>query len=168
MYPDTPVPQEEAAGQNPPDGAIIDYYLSNDAKEVALEIHDSTGYTLRRYTNKDSFYTIPPVNIPPYWIRPQTLLSAEKGSHRFVWDLHYQPLNVPATYSISATYKNTAPEETSPWVLPGNYTVKLIIDGHAYTQKIKVRMDPRISISSEELEGIRNLSYICYDGRKNA
>ena len=166
LYPDTPVPQEEAAGQNPPDGAIIDYYLGSKAKDIVLEIQDNNGHIIRRYSNKDSLYKIPAVNIPLYWIRPQSILSAEKGSHRFTWDLHYQPLNVPATYSISATYKNTAPEETAPWVLPGAYTIQLIVDGKVYTKKITVRIDPRVNITAEDLEGIRNLAYTCYEGRK--
>src|SRR5437868_14269722 len=35
MYPDTPVPQEEPAGENPPDGAMIDYYLHRKAQSVS-------------------------------------------------------------------------------------------------------------------------------------
>ena len=166
MYPDTPLPQEEPAGQNPPDGAIINYYLDKKANELSLEILDENGTLIRKYTNRDTLYTIPDVNIPLYWIRPQEILSAGPGSHRFLWDMHYNPLNIPPSYPISATYRNTAPNETAPWVLPGRFIARLTVDGKAYNQSFEVKMDPRVLTSDEELEAIRNLAYICYDGRK--
>src|SRR6201991_344228 len=126
MGSDTPLPQEEPAGENPPDGAIIDYHLNQDANTpVTLDITDAAGRSVRHFSSSDTLYTIPDVNIPQYWIRPQQLLSAHAGPHRFVWDLHYQPLNVPASYPISAVYANTAPVATSPWVMPGTYMLKL-------------------------------------------
>jgi len=166
MYPDTPLPQEEPAGENPPDGAIINYYLQRKANEVSLELLDMNGTLVRKYTSKDTLYTLPDVNIPLYWIRPQEILSAEAGSHRFVWDLHYAPLNVPPSYPISAVYKNTAPNETSPWVLPGRYRAKLTVDGVSISQTFEVRMDPRVLTSDDDLGRIHNLAYTCYDGRK--
>ncbi len=166
MYPDTPVPQEEPAGQNPPDGAIINYYLNSDAANVLLEILDSKGNMIRRYSSSDTLYTIPRNNVPPYWIRPQQILSGKAGSHRFMWDMHYQPLNLPATYSISATYMNTAPEPTSPWVMPGTYTARLTVDGKTYNQSFIVKMDPRVKTSSKDLAAQHDLSIICYNYMK--
>src|ERR1700744_3130818 len=93
MNTDTPLPQEEPAGENPPDGAIIDYYLPADAAgPVTLDIMDAAGKAIRHYSSTDTLYATPDVNIPPYWIRPQQLLSAKAGAHRFLWDLHCQPL----------------------------------------------------------------------------
>lgn len=166
MYPDTPVPQEEPAGENPPDGAVIDYYLDKKASNIKLEIFDAKGSLIRSFTNRDTLYKVGDVNIPLYWIRPQQLLSAEQGSHRFVWDMHLNPLNVPPTYPISATYMNTAPNETSPWVLPGTYTVRLSVDGQTYAEKFDIKMDPRVKTSKKELEEIYQLGYLCYDARK--
>lgn len=166
MYPDTPVPQEEPAGQNPPDGAIVNYYLNSDAANVLLEILNSKGNMIRRYSSSDTLYTIPRNNVPPYWIRPQQILSGKAGSHRFMWDMHYQPLNLPATYSISATYMNTAPEPTSPWVMPGTYTARLTIDGKTYNQPFIVKMDPRVKTSSKDLAAQHDLSIICYNYMK--
>ncbi len=166
MYPDTPVPQEEPAGQNPPDGATINYYLNSDAANVLLEILDSKGNMIRRYSSSDTLYTIPRNNVPPYWIRPQQILSGKAGSHRFMWDMHYQPLNLPATYSISATYMNTAPEPTSPWVMPGTYTARLTVDGKTYNQPFIVKMDPRVKTSSKDLAAQHDLSMICYNYMK--
>jgi photosystem II stability/assembly factor-like uncharacterized protein len=166
MNTDTPLPQEEPAGQNPPDGAVINYYLKENAKEVLLTITDSKGKLIRNYSSHDTMYKIPPVNIPLYWIRPQQILSATAGSHRFLWDMHYTPLNLPSSYPIAAIYKNTAPNETSPWIMPGTYTVKLTIDGKVFTQSLVVKIDPRVKTSTADLQKQHDLSVQCYEGRK--
>ncbi len=163
---DTPLPPDEPAGQNPPDGAIIDYYISkNVSGEITLEIIDSKGNVIGHYSSNDTLYKIPPVNIPLFWIRPQQVLSAEAGDHRFIWNMHYAPLGLPPSYPISAIYKNTAPKPTSPWVMPGNYMIKLSIDGKVFSQPLVIRMDPRVKTSLTELQKQHDLSMICYEGR---
>ena len=163
---DTPIPQEEPYGENPPDGAIIDYYLKNNSTSITLDIKDASGKLIRSYSSADKPYSIPPNNVPPYWIRPQEKLSAEAGSHRFIWDLHYTPLNVPPSYPIAAIYQNTAPDPTSPWVMPGNYTLLLTVDGKAYTQPLTVKMDPRIKTSIIDLQKQHDVSLKAYLIRK--
>lgn len=180
MYPDTPVPPDEPAGQNPPDGAIINYFLNEEASDVKLEIYDTKlsitisdkqlpqyrtqiNKLVRTYSSKDTLYTIPPNNVPPYWIRPQQILSSAAGCHRFMWDMHYQPLNVPPSYPISATPVNTAPDPTSPWVLPGIYIAKLTVDGKEFFQAFRVKMDPRVKISAKDLQLQHDLSVTCYN-----
>jgi photosystem II stability/assembly factor-like uncharacterized protein len=165
LYTDTPVPQEEPAGQNPPDGAIINYFLRDPQQSVVLEITDSKGNLVRAFSSKDKPYEIPDVNIPEYWIRPQQILSGERGSHRFVWDLHYAPLDVPPSYPISAVYGNTAPSATSPWVMPGTYTIKLKVGDQVYTQPLTVKMDPRVKTSSVELQQQHDFSVRVYESR---
>ncbi|MCX6207165.1 MAG: glycoside hydrolase [Bacteroidetes bacterium] len=166
---DTPMPQEEPGGQNPPDGAVFNYYLGeNSASEVVLEIFDAAGKSVRKYSSNDKPYEIPDVNIPLYWIRPQTILSANAGSHRFVWDLHYTELNEPASYPMTAIYKNTAPVSTSPWVMPGNYTVKLTSGGKTISQQFTIKMDPRVKASTTDLQKQFSLSMICYEGKIKA
>lgn len=167
IYTDTPVPQEEAAGQNPPDGAIFDYFLKEKAQgEVTLEIFDAVGKSVRKFSSNDKPYKIPDVNIPLYWIRPQQILSAEAGSQRFVWDMHYKPLDEPASYPISATYMDTAPDPTSPWVLAGNYTAKMTVNGKIYTQTFTIKQDPRVKTSPEKMKQIHDLSMICYEAKQ--
>ncbi len=169
MNPDTPLPHDEPAGQNPPDGAVIDYYLrQNAASAITLDIADAAGKPLRHYSSADTLYDIPDVNIPPYWIRPQQSLSAQAGPHRLVWDLHDQPLNVPASYPISAVYGNTAPVATSPWVMPGVYTIKLTVNDKVYSQSMTVRMDPRVKTPLPDLQRQRELAVMAYKGRSNA
>ena len=163
MNPDTPLPPDEPAGENPPDGAIIEYYLKEKSnEEVTLDICNESGETIRHYSSKDTLYAIPEVNIPLYWVRPQRILSVEAGAHRFLWDMHYQPLNVPPAYSIGAIYENTAPEATSPWVMPGRYTAKLSVNGKVVTQSFEVLMDPRVKTSVKYLQLQHDLSYECY------
>ncbi len=166
MNTDTPLPPEEPSGQNPPDGAMIDYYLSDNANNVVLEVVDARGNKVAVYSNRDTFYKIPPVNIPLYWIRPQQILSAQKGAHRFVWDLHYQQLNVAPSYPIAAVYQNTAPNSTAPWVMPGNYTVKLTVDEKTFSQELAVKMDPRVKTSVKDLQAQHDFSHQAYSNRK--
>ncbi len=168
-WPDTPIPGDEPAGQNPPDGAVIDYYLNEAATgPVSLDILDAAGKTVRHYSSTDTLYTVGDVNIPAYWIRPQQILSAQAGPHRFIWDLHYQPLNVPVSYPISAVTGNTAPSPTSPWVLPGVYTVRLVTNGKTYTKPLTVRMDPRVTTSKADLQRQHDLALRAYRGWDSA
>ena len=163
-YTDTPVPQEEPAGENPPDGAIINYYLDEKATNtISLEIANSKGEVVRKYTSADTMYTVPAVNIPLYWIRPQQILSGEPGAHRFLWDMHYDPLNTPASYPIAAVYHNTAPGLTSPWVMPETYTIKLTVNTKSYTQPLTVKMDPRVKTTTKNLQLQHDLSVLCYN-----
>ena len=167
MYTDTPVPQEEAAGENPPDGAIIDYYINqNITGDISLEINDDKGNLVRKFSSSDKPYIKPQDNIPDYWIRPQEILSKTKGAHRFIWDLHYTPIDVPPTYPMGAVYQKTAPNTNSPWVMPGTYTVKLSANGQTLTQQLIVKMDPRVKTSVIDLQIQFDWSKKLYDLRK--
>jgi hypothetical protein len=102
--------------------------------------------------------------IPAYWVRPDEGLSGRPGIHRFLWDLHYQPVpGVKPSYPIAAVYQDTAPEPTSPWVMPGNYTVVLTANGTSYTQTLNVSMDPRVKTPGGDLEQQFKLSKELYD-----
>jgi photosystem II stability/assembly factor-like uncharacterized protein len=168
MNTDTPLPPEEPAGENPPDGAVIDYFLNNNADEVQLNIFNDKGTLIRSFSNKDSLYNIPDVNIPLYWIRPQQILSAKQGAHRFLWDMKYNPLNIPVEYPMTAVIHNTDPVATAPWVMPGNYTVKLTVNNKVYAQSFTVKMDPRVKTPMIQLQKQHDLSVICYEGRKKS
>jgi hypothetical protein len=76
--------------------------------------------------------------------RPQWL-SNSPGMHRFLWDMHYAPVpGIAPFYPIAAVPHNTAPTPTSPWAMPGEYTVALTAGGKRYTQPLTVKMDPRV------------------------
>src|SRR5262249_54303311 len=87
-----------------------------------------------------------------YWIRPPQVLSARAGLHRFVWDLHYAPPPAAApSYPISAVEHDTPQEPRGPWALPGTYTARLTVDGRTLSQPLRIKMDPRVKTSPEEL-----------------
>ena len=110
---DTPLPPDEPAGENPPDGAMIDYFLSKDASgPVTIEIKDGKGQLVRKYSSADKPVEANPkrLRMPSYWIRPPQSVSTKAGRHRFLWDMHYTPIEgVEPEFPISATYRNTAP-----------------------------------------------------------
>ncbi len=163
---DTPIPPDEAAGDNPPDGAMIDYYVGARASgPVTIEINDDAGNLVRRYSSADPMPTPDPtLAIPPYWVRPPQRLASEPGMHRFLWDLRYAPVpGVQPNYPIAAVYRNTAPAGTSPWAMPGNYTVVLTVNGKKYSQSMMVRMDPRLKTPTAELTKQFRLSKQLYD-----
>jgi photosystem II stability/assembly factor-like uncharacterized protein len=151
---DTPLPPDEPAGQNPPDGAIVHYFLKSAAKLVSLEILDAQGGVVRKYSSADSIE--PPVegrNIPDYWIRPQLLLAATPGLHRFVWDLHHErPAVAGFSYPIAAIYMNTPATPLGTMAAPGKYSVRLTVDGKAQTQPLVVKMDPRVKATAADLK----------------
>jgi photosystem II stability/assembly factor-like uncharacterized protein len=154
MNTDTPLPPDYTAAENPPDGAVIDYYLGSAiAGPVTLEIKDSTGKTVRRYSSADKADPFNPMlDIPQYWVRPPQTLSAAPGTHRFLWDMHYPPVaGIDQEYPISAVPHNTVPQPTSPWVLPGRYTVILTANGKSYSQPLMVKMDPRVKTQESGL-----------------
>ncbi|MFY9753583.1 MAG: hypothetical protein WAJ92_13140 [Candidatus Acidiferrales bacterium] len=168
---DTPLPPDEPAGQNPPDGAIFDYWLkSGVAGPVTLEILDANGKVLRRFASTDK----PEVTqedlekqlIPLYWIRPQQILSSGAGMHRFVWDLRLPP---PGTtqheYPISAVPHDTPRYPVGPAILPGKYEVRLTVAGLSGAQQsdsrttadvirsasFEIKMDPRVPARPSDL-----------------
>jgi photosystem II stability/assembly factor-like uncharacterized protein len=156
--PDTPIPPDEPAGENPPDGAILDYFLTQPASgPVTLEIVDAHGKLVRRFSSTDK----PEVTqaelekqlIPLYWIRMPKVLSASAGMHRWVWDLHYpSPASLQHQYPISAVPYDTPRTPQGPIALPGEYTTRLTVNGHTSTASLTVKVDPRVNASPAGLE----------------
>jgi len=151
---DTPLPPEEPAGKNPPDGAIINYRLGADAATpVVLDVLDNAGKLIRSFSSADSIEPIETdLNVPTYWVRPQQRVAATRGAHRFVWNLHYPPPKVLGhEYPISAIYGDTPRYPLGPAVLPGSYTVRLSANGRSYTQPLAIKMDPRAQMTGAGL-----------------
>ena len=165
---DTPLPPDEPAGENPPEGAMIDYRIAaNTTAPVTLEIKDGKGNVVRRYASTDPVpLPDPKLKIPRYWVQPPRTLSATPGLHRFYWDMHFEPLkDVEAGYPMTAVFQKTAPHPTGPWMAPGNYSVVLTVGGKSFTQPLTLKMDPRVRASSVDLAKQFDLSKALYDTR---
>ncbi len=156
LYSDTPIPPDEPTGENPPDGAILDFYLRDAATApVVLEILDAHGKTVRRYSSADvpevTAADLPKLPIPTFWPQLPKTLPATAGLHRWVWDLHYTASDsLKHSYPIFATPHRTPRLPLGPRALPGTYTVKLTVAGQSYTAPLTVRMDPRVKTSAAD------------------
>ena len=141
---DTPLPPEEPAGQNPPDGIVIDYYLAANAKLITLEVLDAQGNVVRKWSSTDKPDTLDPlkITVDPRWAHPWQPLLATAGSHRFVWNL--RPYAPASGLGMDAIWHNT-PTSKAPWIAPGRYTLHLTVDGKTSEQKLDVKPDPRKS-----------------------
>jgi photosystem II stability/assembly factor-like uncharacterized protein len=169
---DTPLPPEEPVGQNPPDGAIINYYLKENAiGPVVLEIFDIKDQLVRRYSSEDQPRQIneKDYQVPSYWYRPHQPLTTNAGMQRFIWDLMYPP---PAAFShgfpISAIYKDTPLYPLGPAVMPGLYTIKLTVNGKTLSQTMTVKMDPRVKTGAFVLSQQFSLSFEAYNGMEQS
>jgi len=144
----TPMPVDTPQAENPPDGAVIDYYLkSASSGDVTLEVLDSAGKLVRRFSSSDKGPQIDPkhLDFPASWIHLPQPPSPGPGMHRFVWDIRYE--GVPGGNPMTAFFRGGG----GPWALPGHYIVKLTVHGQSYTQPLEVKMDPRVKTLLSDL-----------------
>lgn len=163
---DTPLPPEEPGGENPPDGAILNYFLKEKINgPVTLEILDSAGKQVRIFSSEDKPEVVKDKElvISTRWIRPFQKLPKEAGMHRFIWDLHYPPPEGGRSYPMTAILGNTPSEPLGPWVFPGQYTVRLTANGQSLTQPLTIKLDPRIKTPAGDLELQHATSMDCWD-----
>ncbi len=167
MNPPTPWPPDMATGKNPPDGAVIDYYLGpNFSGPVTLQILDAKGDVITEFKSTDP---VPPLDPrypdPTLWARPPRVLSAAPGAHRFLWDMQYPQVPGMSTGpdADSAVPYDTPAVSSAPWVMPGAYTVRLIAGGVSQSKPLTIVMDPRVKTSHFDLEQQFNLAHTVYD-----
>ncbi len=164
-HPDTPLSADVAAGENPPDGAIIYYYQKHVASRVALEIRDPQGKVVSRYTNASPMSDNRPRNVPDYWFETPTVLSNGEGLNRVVWNMQWPAPNT-LTYNFRGRHidyveytlpdhavagKTPVNQPPGPLVVPGTYEVILTVDGKTYRQLLTVTLDPRVHVSQADL-----------------
>ncbi|WP_174299498.1 sialidase family protein [Caulobacter sp. S45] len=159
---DTPPPPETPLGENPPAGAVIDYWLGSAPKmPVVLEVRDAEGHRVARFASDDR--PKPPAAERYFamgWTRPPEPLPATPGLHRFVWNLRYpRPEAIKQEYSIAAVWgRDTPVAPLGPYVTPGPYQVVLRADGQTFSATLTVRADPRVSVSAADLQASLALS----------
>ena len=144
----SPLPPEEPAAKNPPDGAMIDYYLKSPAKEIKLEIFDANNKLVRRFASgQKPEEKRPPQPIAERWLAKPVVLENSPGMHRFVWDLRWStsgPDEAEEDEGFGAPH--------GPRAAPGTYQLKLTVDGQTFTNNFKVAMDPRAQVTQAQLD----------------
>ena len=156
-YRDTPLPPETPLGENPPAGAIIDYWVPTGlpARELTIEILDGEGKTIRRFSSGERPEK-PSANryFAAGWLKPSEPLSIAAGHHRIVWDLREPAPKAPDyEYTIAAIWgEDTPAEPEGPLVPPGTYSVRLTAGAATRTQPLLVKMDPRVQVPAGAME----------------
>ena len=137
--------RRDAIGENPPNGAILYYYLKEDAKEpIKLEILDASGKVIRTLSSEEKKEE----SNSAEWDREEAAnhIPAKAGLNVFAWDLRYEePVRIP-----KAVYDEGEP--IGPLAMPGNYQVRLTVAGKSYSQNLTVTMDPRVKTSAADLQ----------------
>jgi len=166
MSQDTPLPLETPAGDNPPDGAIINYFLkSQPAGDIKLAIFDAKNNLVREFSSTPAPVDMAPANAPEYWFAPPAALPKNAGLNRFTWDLRYPPMKAlrysyygNTTDYIEYTLSDHAipgqfPREIQPgpFAVPGDYSLALTVDGKTYRQPLTITPDPRVRVSQADL-----------------
>ena len=142
----TPLPPEEPTADNPPNGAMIDYFLPNPAEHLKLEIFDAQHNLVRSFSSDAAHGAQrPPVPIAERWLPKPQIPDKAAGMHRFVWDLAWGA-ELPDS---GGEEEYAAPH--GPRATPGDYEVRLTIDGKTFTQTLRITMDPRSTATPEDL-----------------
>jgi hypothetical protein len=130
--------------ENPPNGAVIRYYLAEEPEEdveVTLTFLDGSGNEVRSFSREPAMEDDPE-------------LPAEAGMNEFAWDLTYPPLEVPEGKMNYMGYIG------GPVVVPGNYQVRLTVGDWSTTEPLTVRQDPRLPhVSEAQLVELRDLGF---------
>src|SRR6266496_2647647 len=144
-YP-TEFDRRQPVGDNPPPGAIINYYFKTAPKdEVSLDILDSSGKIVRHLSSKEKKEGEQPPEWPDRVERPKAI-PANEGMNRFAWDLRYDdPIQIPGAF-----YSGVGPK--GPLALPGDYQVKLTVGGKSQTALLHLAIDPRTKGSEAALQ----------------
>ena len=159
---DTPWPPSTPLGQNPPAGAIIDYWLKDNAHgPVTLTISDSEGNIVKQFSSDEKVKKLPAHRyFEKGWLAKTKHLYSTAGMHRFVWNLRYpRPSALQYRYSIAAIWTDGTPVvPEGPLVLPGRYTVSLRVNGKTYSRPLIIKLDPRVHVSEDDLVKIGRAS----------
>jgi photosystem II stability/assembly factor-like uncharacterized protein len=162
----TPMPPEEPQANNPPNGAIVDYYLRDAATKVTLQILDAQGHVLRHFSSDEkSNMKRPLLPIAERWFPKPQVLETGAGEHRFVWDL--------AAGGSSAGLGDDDSDDavglpSGPRVPPGTYTLRLVADGATMDRPLQVTMDPRADATTQVLDQQFTLADSIYEQMRSS
>jgi len=136
-----------AVGENPPGGAAVYYWLkARPQGEVTLEFLDASGKLVKKFSSKADA----PAPAPPsdegegFFAPPPTPVPTQAGMNRFVWNLRYADAT---TFPGLIMWAGSV---TGPRASPGNYQVRLTVDGKSQTQTFELKKDPRLPTTPED------------------
>ncbi len=138
---------DSPVGANPPNGAIVNYWLKSAARKVTIEFRDSTGRTVRSFSS-DTAGAGAAAAAPTgrRGVAPDGNPTNRTGMNTFSWNLR----EADATRFDGMIF--WAGSTTGPLVLPGTYTVRLLVDGGtAQEAKFVVKADPRAKATPADL-----------------
>ncbi len=137
----------EGAAENPPRGATIHYYLKAAAQgEVRLEIRDAGGRLVRELSSVATPQYYPEDDPDEPMKKPQPALSREAGLHRAVWDLRWK-----GAERLSDAKVDLGEPQNGPRAIPGEYLLRLTVDGATAESTLTVLPDPRSTVAAEDL-----------------
>ncbi len=151
----TPLPPEEPTAENPPNGAMIDYFLPSAAESVELGIFDGQQNLVRKFSSNDASANTSkdkkaekhaPLPVAERWLPKPEALEKSAGMHRFCWDLIWGSSGGP-----DADEESEYRSPRGPKVVPGSYELRLTVDGKMQSQPLKIIMDPRSPATAEIL-----------------
>jgi hypothetical protein len=151
---DTPLPVETPRGENPPVGAVFDYFIpGSNGDEVQIEVLDADGAVLRRVRSDDvERDRNARVYFADVWLGPVPVPSRGGGHHRFVWDLRLPaPETLRSSYAIAAVPGRPTPiRPEGAMVEPGTYTVRLTVGDELRIARLTVLPDPRVQATEAD------------------
>ena len=145
----------EGHADNAPMGLNITYWLKDEIKEkpgeslhpLKLEVFDAQGQLLRTLSSvvKPNRYTPDDADQPEDEAKPE--LTTDAGINRVQWDLRYE-----ASKRLHNAKIDSGDPDHGPMVAPGQYTLKLTLDGKTYASTGVVLADPRSSVAPDQLQ----------------
>ncbi|MCX7383729.1 MAG: glycosyl hydrolase, partial [Alphaproteobacteria bacterium] len=128
-------------GENPPIGAVLHYWLEENAGPVTLTFRDAHGNVVIALRSDDKTIGIAK--------RP----TAKPGLNRYVWDLKYPgPTKIDASLFVLKVKPlvNEPDGAPGPTVAPGSYTVDLAVGGVTHSVPLTVVGDPRLATTDKD------------------
>jgi len=148
------LPPTATVGRNPASGVVVYYSLkAKPTTDVVIEFLDSSGKSIRKFTGR-----VPRAGAGGAGSEAQPQAAGEGGRfgglaatvptdaglNRFVWDMRYaDAVRFPGMILWAG-------ETRGPKVVPGNYQVKLTIDGSTMTETFEVKADPRLTTTAAD------------------
>ncbi|HXT22847.1 MAG TPA: glycosyl hydrolase, partial [Thermoanaerobaculia bacterium] len=139
-----PFGDDDGSASNPASGAAFSYWLKRKAKDpIKLEVVDAQGKVVRTLSSEIEESPIGPEH--PDWYpgsEPEAELDAGAGLHRASWDF-----TLDGSPYIPEAMVDTGDPHAGPGALPGDYTLRLIVDGKTVSAPLRVDADPRLKVS---------------------